>query len=246
MLSSRMRNNISYDIIPCPNISCHIIYYQIFHNILCHIMSYHVTSVFQINAKSIHIQYKFSTHSIQINTKPIHTHCKNNTKQYPACFSSPFYFFDKNDNIAIRAAPRSRIGARSADSAPRGCASGDFLLFFCNFNFQLATQTGKTQISKLFQALFQALIQALLSDFRRFLFLLFFIAFYLIVAHCSIEIIVAHANIAEEWHQVRNRILSFSLSLGIVLLKILRGVVYLALAFFAEVINRFMLEGEKD
>lgn len=76
--------------------------------------------------------------------------------------------------------------------------------------------------------------------------LLFGIAFYLIVAHCSIEIIVAHANIAEEWHQVRNRILSFSLALGIILWKILRGVMYFALAFLAEVINRFMLEGEKD
>ena len=50
------------------------------------------------------------------------------TRAWPTCFSLQFSICAKNQNIATRATPRSGIGAPSADSASRGCASGDFLV----------------------------------------------------------------------------------------------------------------------
>ena len=59
----------------------------------------------------------------------------------PTCFSIQFLIFTKQ-NIATRAAPRSRIGAPSADSAPRGYARIDS----CMFCFQRTSSDQQKQV----------------------------------------------------------------------------------------------------
>ena len=71
------------------------------------------------------------------------TFCEHNCHNYPTCFSLQFSIFAKNQKIATRAAPRRWNRPPRPVSTPRRCASGDFLHFRGNFDFQLATKTGR-------------------------------------------------------------------------------------------------------